>query len=384
MTNILKAMAAVSACLALCSMSGGAAAQDETATVDAVTAIASMLGRPITNPEWEALSADFRGVPQYSAEQVASYVCEATSTSGRARANASLTATEAFETAKEAYRNGAGTLEEMVRANSARQAALTRMVTFDTMGLSELQKTRFGAFTIQATDFRVETVRNEQILIVKVVVTNTGRSAGTAPEITLKALDRGDRILRDATYDLNLRVEGGSSATVEIPFLNMPLYTYDVRAHFGPGSYAGYSRGCAATRAYHAARAPIEALTAAEIRTLNMLGAGGTGESAAPTHADVQLVASRWVGEGAGRVLEIDAAIRNTGRDALPLPTITILIMGEGDQEVGQVSIPADGTMVPPNTISDVTMAIGEADPLPAAGGQNPLGLMKRLAVRLN
>lgn len=377
---------------------------DETTTVSAVEVIATMDRLPLTTEEFEAMQVSDRGSPRYSLEQVASFVCESNDSdraiaatqyydssrigqAGREAVNnarfrtpsaalGALQATVRFEETKEAYRRGEATLEELVAADDDRDVAVTRMISMDFRALNQIQRTQEGNLTIEAKDYRVETFQGEQVLIAFVELVNSGSRRALVPDITLKALDRNARVLADVTYiaEPRLYVEGNDSQVLELVFLNMPLYTHDVKAHFGAGSFNRNSRNCAAAAEYHDGGLPLGVAEASAL---------GLDLGSAPT-ARVELSGSRMIQTDDGPVLEIDASIINMTTVTLPNPGITIQIINENDEPVGQIVIDADQIEIPAGEVFDLTFQTDDAERLPAANGQNPLELLTRLSVLVN
>lgn len=397
----MAAGALVGAMLAVAPMATAMAAQppvqEEAATdLEAVTAIGMVTRVPLSNLEYQAIEVADRGAPHYSLEQIASFVCEATPGSrGRpvnsmqsfgislGEARGAYNATEAFEKVKADVRDGRASMEQLVQAERVRQAAVLRMIDRDFSGRADLQRQVQGTLFIEATDFRVVRNGGEQILVAAVNIVNNGQRPATVPPVTLKAMDRANRVLADITYEAQpvLRLAGGERRAVEIAFTNMPLYTYEVKAHFGPGSFRRNDRDCPAAMDLHRQYAQRPELLTVDAVQRALDGVIASGEI---PKLQMQVTGSRWTMVDQKEAFEVVIRIRNPAEVPLEIPGLNIVLYDAQNRPVGGSLNPASGATLPAGAEEELVLTITDPVRLPAAGDADPLTLLRHVALVVN
>lgn len=405
---------------------------DPATTVEAATVLGRMLV-PLTSEEFEALKEADLGYPQYSLEDAARLLCAAERISARGRPNAprgraSLGSmiggfeqrsiaravyrqTLEFEQTKLAYREGRASLEDLVAAERSRQfalrranqasrevdedlvaaaladdedqfliassgsAELDRLLATDTLD-AELNFTRWGPMRVQTLDWRLAPAPAQRTLLVKVRLSNEGARQATVPPLTLMALDRGSRLVGAIGKDArpSLVLQPGQSIEVEIGYEEIPIYAHTIIARFGQGP-APDIQSC---NHLNEMRSPDGVLAALSPTRLN----GATApQDEASQRVVVELGAARWVEEGGRRALQITGSAVNRAPIALRMPALSVVLLDAAGNAVGGARLPTTRVVIASGEAQDFTVRLDAVDPLPAAGGRDPMSLMQRISL---
>lgn len=108
------------------------------------------------------------------------------------------------------------------------------------------------------------------------------------------------------------------------------------------------------------------------------------GAAQAAARLQLQVASSRWVKVEGHDAFEITISARNNSASPMRLPAFNVVLYDAQNRAVGGVLSPASAETVAPGSSNELVLTIADPVPLPAAGGADPLSLMKHVALVVN
>ncbi len=216
----------------------------------------------LNEAEYTALAAVHRQTPQYSLEQMASFVCRVAMSEDKFDKEGSMAAydaTKSFEEAKDAERAGRVGLDTLVRADAARQTAVQYMMAtmrFPVRHAAFLGATTSGRLTIEDVSFRFGNLGGESIIRLHGQLRNSGDRPERIPVMTASAVDHfsGIVLAQEGYHKLGdgQAVPAHGVFPFDVTFDDAPQYTHEVKVNFrGPADYRN-KRTCDLMKAFKA------------------------------------------------------------------------------------------------------------------------------------